>query len=263
MKRFVVGLFAAGLSFAALAMDAQTAKELYDARGADTQNAVKAHAAYVELAKAATDKTVATEYYWRASLAVYYVGLKAKNNADQKKWHEQGMATAKAGIALLENAATTEEQKETLANALYHYGVNLGKWGEANGVASSLGKWPELEETMKKIIKLNKAYVQDFGAYRTLGRALYKLPWPLGSNAKALKFLETAVEKTKNGHPLLSQNALNNVFYAQVLIAEKQKDKARQILEALIAVDAKTFNPDRVPETLMDQADAREVLRSL
>jgi hypothetical protein len=262
MKTMIVCLLTSLLSFASFA-DMQTAEDLFKARGVKTENAYKAYELYFQMAQGEANKDLQAEKYWLASQAVYYVGSKATDNSDQKKFHQQGFEVAAKGVALLEKVASLNDvQKETLANAYYFYGANLGKWGEANGIASSLGRWPELQETMKKIIALKMNHIQDYGAFRILGRAMYKLPFPLGSNKKSLKFLETAFNETKNGQDI-SHNGLNVVFYANVLIAEDDNATAKAILSSLVNKNAQTYNPDRVPETLVEQEEAKELLKKL
>lgn len=251
------------LSSAAFGFNEQTAEELFRARGENTQNAYKAFELYTGLANTASTTDEKAQNYFLASQAVYYVGAKSTDNASRKKYHELGYTTAAKGVALLENKpGLSEAQKELLANNLYFYGANLGKWGEANGIASSLGRWPELQETMKKIIKLNMAYVQDYGAYRILGRAFYKLPFPLGSNQKSLNYLKTAFEETKHGQDI-SHSSINVIYYANVLIAVDQNALAKTILTSLINKDPASYNKDRIPETIDDQAEAKTILSSM
>jgi hypothetical protein len=242
----------------------QTAEDLFKARGENTQNAFKSYEIYLQMAQTETNKDVKAEDYWHASQAVYYVGSKAIDNADKKKYHQLGYEAAAKGVALLEGqiSSLNPSQKEALANSYYFYGAHLGKWGEANGIASSLGRWPELQETMKKIIAMKMAHVQDYGAYRILGRAFYKLPFPLGSNKKALKYLETAFEETKNGQDV-SHHGLNIIYYANVLIAEDNKALAKSILSSFVTKDPMTLNIDRIPETKDEIFEAKEILKGL
>jgi hypothetical protein len=261
--RFFLGLFIL-ISTTTLFANVQTAEELYNARGENTQNAFKSYELYLKMAQSETNKDVKAEDFWKASQAVYYVGAKASSNVEKKKFHEMGFEAAALGVALLEKsvASLNPAQKETLANSYYFYGANLGKWGEANGIASSLGRWPELQETMKKVIALKMAHVQDYGAYRILGRAFYKLPFPLGSNKKALKYLETAFDETKNGNDI-SHHGLNVIYYANVLIAEDNKALAKTILNSFVLKNPETFNTARIPETKDEQLEAKDILKSL
>ncbi len=261
--RLISSLFLLVFSLSAFS-NTQTAEELYKARGENTQNAFKAYEIYVKMAQSESNKDVKAEDFWHASQAVYYVGSKAVDNAEKKKFHQLGYEVAAKAVALLEGQLATlnPAQKETLANSYYFYGANLGKWGEANGIASSLGRWPELQETMKKVIALKMAHVQDYGAYRILGRAFYKLPFPLGSNKKALKYLETAFDETKNGHDI-SHHGLNIIYYANVLIAEDNKALAKTILTSFVSKDPMTFNVERIPETKDELIEAKEILKGL
>ena len=114
---------------------------------------------------------------------------------------------------------------------------------------------------MKQVIKLGYKHLEAYGAYRILGRA-YKLPAPLGSNKKSLKYLEEAFNGTMNGHDI-SNYGLNVNFYAQTLIAMKKKDQAKKILESFVKKDPETFNTTRVPETKAEIEEAKKILSDL
>lgn len=262
MKTIIVGFIAVIASISAFA-NYQSAEELYKARGTNPQNAFKAYQLYLDLAKTEPSKELQAQGFWNAAKSVYYVGTKATDNSEKKKYHQLGYEAAAKTVALLEKTpALNDVQKEVLAEGYFWYGANLGKWGEANGVASSLSRWPELQETMKKIIALKMQHVQDYGAFRILGRAFYKLPFPLGSNKKSLDYLEKGFENTKNGNEC-SVNGLNTIYLANVLIAEDNKSRAKQILSCLVKQNAETLNPNRIPETKDEQVEAAQLLKNL
>lgn len=265
MKTLMLGLAAALFSFAASA-NYQTAEELYKLRGENVQNAFKAYELYLDMAKTEPSEDLKAQNYWLAGQAVFFVGEAAKDNSEKKKYHTMGFEAAAKGVALLEPKwdSLSESQKEILANSYYWYGGNLGKWGEANGIASSLGRWPELQNNMKNIIALKMQHIQDFGAFRILARAFYKLPFPLGSNKKAYNYIEKACEETKHPKYGISRNSLNVLYYAQIMIATGYADDAEKMLKTLVDItDLNDYNPDRVPETKVEQAEAVALLNSL
>lgn len=257
MKSLILGLL---VTVSAFAQTVQDANELYAQRGASATNALKAAQAYTAVANATTDKVEKATMFNEASKSYYFYGQAINDKDHRKKYHTMGMDVAQKTIDLL-NAAKAEE-KEQLAMGYYRYGSNQGKWAEANGIASSLGKWPSLKDYMKQVIKLGYKHLEAYGAYRILGRAYYKLPAPLGSNNKSLKYLEEAFNGTMNGNDI-SNYGLNVNFYAQTLIAMKKKDQAKKILESFVKKDPETFNPSRVPETKEEIEEAKKILADL
>ena len=247
-----------------LGEDVEQAQTLYALRGEDKANALAAADLYAKIAANAENAVDKATMLNAESQAIYYVGTQVKEDKDKKVYFQRGMDAADAGIKLLvDNEATMDDAtKNVYAISYYQYGANLGKWAEANGVASSLGRWPELERNMKKVMSLKQEAVVSFGAYRILGRAYYKLPAPIGSNKKAETFLKKAFDETKNGGDI-SNHGLNVLFYADLLIATDRKDDAKVILESFVAKDATTLNPARIPETKQEQVEALEKLKDL
>lgn len=247
------------------------AKTLYAKRSETVEgiaNAGQAAEAYKALADGeVADMAKKATLLNKESQAAYYVGTQVKTDAEKIPVFLRAMKAADAAIAALTPTEATldEAGKEILATSYYYSGANLGKWAEANGIASSLGRWGELQDKMKKVIALKKESVQAYGAFRILGRAYYKLPAPLGSNKKALYYLEKAFNATKLNNDVneISIHGLNVLFYADLLIATDRKPEAKAILTSFVAKDANTFNPDRIPETKAEQKEAAEKLKDL
>lgn len=242
----------------------EAAKNLYTNRGENYENAAKAADLYGKLADAENvDMAKKATLLNKESQAAYYVGTQMKTDETKIPVFLRAMQAAdEAIIAMGDETKLDEAGKEVLATAYYYSGANLGKWAEANGIASSLGRWGELQDKMKKVIALKKETVQAYGAHRILGRAYYKLPAPLGSNKKSLIYLEKAFNETKMGNDI-SVHGLNVLFYTDLLIATDKKDAAKAILTSFIAKDAETFNPERIPETKAEQKEAAEKLKDL
>lgn len=257
----MVSLVATGLLANANAQTVEQAAELYAKRGQDISFAKQSAEMYLTLASTATEKMEKVALLREASRALYFVGTHTESNLEKKKMHNDAMGVALDAKALVNDPANDAEKLE-LAKALYWYGANLGKWAEANGVASSLGRWPTLKNTMLRIVNLGHKEVEHYGAYRILGRAYYKLPFPLGSKSKAFKFLSEAVKNTKEGNEV-SVVGLNNLFLADVLVSLGKRDSAKGLLEAFVNADAQTLNLERVPETLEEQEEAKEKLQRL
>ena len=248
-------------SLTAFAQTMEEANDLYAQRGKDASFAQQAAEMYLTLSEGTEDKLLKATYLNEASNALYYVASQATSNNDKKRIHTEGFNKASVAISLL-RGTTVEAEKVQLALGLYRYGANLGKWGEANGVASSLSKWPNLKNTMESIIGMGMKKTEWYGANRILGRAYYKLPFPLGSKKKSYKYLKEAFDNTKNGNKV-SIHGLNNIYMADLLIAIGKKDQAKKLLETFISLDPETLCPSRVPETKAEMAEARVKLQTL
>ena len=186
---------------------------------------------------------------------LYWQGMLTVGDAKKIVIHNDGNKQANAAIAAFPNHA----------DAYYWSAAHLGRWAEANGIVSSLGKKNEIMATLGKIANLKtkagdpgKTF-EGYGADRILGRLYFKLPgFAGGSLATSLKHLDVAYTNAPN-------LALNTVFYAESLASgtAAQKTKAKQILDALLALDPAALNLDRVPETAEEFKDARKLRTQL
>ncbi|MFN8369714.1 MAG: hypothetical protein U0T83_03710 [Bacteriovoracaceae bacterium] len=259
----ILSLLVTANIFAASVNEAAT---LYTNRVLDVNNSLKSADMYGELAAAETDSLKKVQLLNKQSEAIYFYGQNASIDNDLKiSMHDKGAAVAQGGIDLLAAGPGVSKNPafdEALAESYYFWGANKGKWAEARGIASSLSQWPNLKEAMENIIKLKKVQVQDFGAFRILGRAYYKLPWPLGDKELSLKYLKTANTKTAVAEGDISINSTNVVYYADILIAKGLIAEAKQVLSGLIAKND-NYNPRRVPETIKDKKEAQNILSKL
>ncbi len=286
MKKLITTLTLA-LTLGAFAQTADEAAALYTKRGqrvtrAEQSNAYKAAKIYEAVAaKASTDLEKATNLT-KSAQAYYFAAEQILTNkiedgdasaiSDLSKTeketimniHDLGVKNARTATALLEDKASTDEEKLQLALSYYRTGSNLGKWAEAKGVVQSLKRWPELRDTMEKILKLDGGaykYVEAYGANRILGRAYYKLPSISGGDKElSLKLLKEAFENTKDGGSI-STYSVNNTYYAETLISLGKDEEARVILTDLVDLDdVADYNPNRIPETTVDQVIAQNIL---
>lgn len=260
----------------------EEAKAAYAQREYDNAGIQKAQAAadiYAKLVTEASDAKAKTQLLVRQSEALYFVGDADKANAVKIEKHNQGYQLADQAVKALgvKDVSSITDSEVTalksslsaddlalLGDALYFRGTNLGKWGQANGVTTSLGRWPELRANMELIGKLGLDANHEYGAARTLGKAYATLPGLLGgSTKKALQYLSTAVTKSAAPGKTYSTNGYNNLFYAEVLNENGDTDEAKALLEAFIAADAATLNPELAVETRRAQSDAKELLKDM
>ena len=115
---------------------------------------------------------------------------------------------------------------------------------------------------MGYIVDLGEKEVSGYGVNRILGRIEYVLPWPTGDKKKSLQLLEEAFNETIHEDFGISDYSLNVLYYAESLIYENQKEKAKDILNKLIAIeDYESYNSERIPETKKDQEKAKQILK--
>jgi hypothetical protein len=121
-------------------------------------------------------------------------------------------------------AARTAGVSEANPEACYYFALNQGLIVQNQGLLA-LGKLPEIANALKIA---QKAESIDYGGpLRVLGILYLKAPaWPsgIGDLDKALELLEKSVKK----YPYFPQNL---IFYADALIEDDNKDKAREVLE--------------------------------
>ena len=227
---------------------------------------------YGELAASASDNNAKAKFLTSQSQSQYFVGNASSDNGTKKDQHWAGYQSASEALRLLgvddpqradagQLKGLPVEQRTMIAEALYHRGANLGMWGQANGVVSSLGRWPELRKYMELIEEIGMASHRDFGAARTLGRGYYKIPRLLGGSMdRAYEYLSNAVNQTKVSGQPFSRNGYNNTFYAEVLNAQGRTDEAIEMLKAFVAASPENVDRNEVPEIRQSQREAADLI---
>lgn len=273
MKIFNLFFFAF-ISFGVLANSVEEARKLYDLRGMDFKNAYKASAIYENLAKNETNELKKAQFLTHQAEAIYYWAYKTVNNNKKIERHEKGYKVAMNGAKLLAQSpgvAKKKEYKTDLARAYYFFGANLGQWGQARGIFSSLGRWSELRKHMEYIIALDKT-VEDWGANRILGRGYMKVPRLIygGSKKKSLALLKEAYEAriTVFTHDdeewELCSNSATLLFYLDILKAMDKVDTFCEVYDAFnylskTSLETKRkYSPDRLAETIDDLKKFKE-----
>jgi hypothetical protein len=255
----------------------QQAEKLYSERAYDAAGAAKAQQAadlYLDLAKNAAAQGEFTLYMAKRSEALNFVGTALTSKEDKIRLHQAGIDAADEGIkpfvtdaANMDDAAIEKlkslpaDTLNAVALGIYMKAANLGQWGQANGVTSSLGKWPEMRSLLENVIKLGKREVVECGPFRALGRAYYKIPALFGGdNRKSEKYLSQAVSLTLIAGKTISRNGHTNLYHAEVLAALGQKAKAKSILQEFIATTAKDAGATMIPEYEDAQKAAKDLL---
>lgn len=244
---------------------------------AGIQKAQDAANGFAQLAAQAADAKEKAQYLVEASEALYFVGNASDGNPVKIDKHQKGIDAADKATKLLGVPDVTKitdadivnlkkrpaAEVALLAEAIYQRGVNLGQWGSANGVTESLGRWPELRDSMLAIVNLGYKEIHEYGPFRVLGRGYYKIPGILGgSNKKAEKYLSSAVSGSLAAGQTYSVNGYNNTFLAELLKDIGQEPKARDLLRAFVAADMTTLQPTLVPENRHAQKEAADLMAS-
>ncbi len=262
MKKQLLSLaLGAVLAFGAYANE--EAAQLWTKRGETTANALTAANMVRDLAATEQNAVVKADLKTREAEYIYFVGVREGSNESKMKAHVRGQDAAQAAVKLLakDNSGkqpTSAEVAVNLARAHYFFAINLGKWGEANGVLASLGRWPELRDRLDIIDSLD-ATVEDFGATRTRARALHKLPGFVGGDKdKSEQLLAEISEKTLADGYAISRNSTTVFFYLDILAENKNTSafcavfaEFTKLSEASDA-DLAAYNAVRVPESMTD-----------
>ncbi|MBI3557731.1 MAG: hypothetical protein HY074_15830 [Deltaproteobacteria bacterium] len=268
MKAFYVCSLAA-LAITANGFAADTTSKYQDAfadftnRGADVKNAQScADKAGAAAAEATTDLEKYNALVLQ-SRCTYYVGMQAKKSDDK-------IRIFGAAKNLADKAKPLQKDR---AEAYFYYGISLGRWAEANGIMKSLGERFNLRRTMDTVLTktafdddgkqiAGKEY-DSYGANRTIGRLLFKLPGLFGGdNRKAEEFLRVG---TAESEKMGVRNSLNILYLAEVLVANNKKPEARLLLDGALKFesDPTGYNPKRVPETIDEMKDIRALRNEL
>lgn len=192
--------------------------------------------------------------------ALYFKGIRTSGDKAKMALFDQAMDRCKEAIQI-----DVDNFGDIYAEAHYFFAISLGRWAEAKGVLASLSRKNDLidaaeaaQARMTRDGNPGETY-DSYGPARTLGRVYFKLPgFAGGDRGKALTLLESAYT---NG----LENALNTVYFAEVLAGGNtvEKDRAKTILDALLANDPNTYNPARVAETLDEFVTAQDLRRQL
>ena len=234
-------------------------------QGRADSNAFKAAQIYEVLAEGAADKVEQAEYLVAQSEALFFYGVKRESTQEKINTHKKGYEAAWKAKVNLEGEGLVDEQATLLARALYFWGANFGKWGEPQSAAVKAQNWPKLKNQMERIISMGQAAVENYGANRILGRAFFKLPWPLGGDKKSYEKLIVAFNKTLDPATGISTHSTNNLYLAETLISideDEELEQARMILTKMLEVGT-SMDPNRVPETAEDLVLAQELLDDL
>jgi tetratricopeptide (TPR) repeat protein len=215
------GLVVAAVAEEARAEEAPTADPMKAARAAYQKRAAMAQAKVaVEQFEAAIGADPSYEALWEGARAVYFLGeypMSRASRADHLKLYDKGIDWAKRAVA----------KRPGGADGQFWLGTMYGVWGQANGILKSLSIAGPLREAGEKAMKIDPD-VECAGPFRLLGRYYFKVPRIAGGDRqKSLKLLEEGIRRCPG-------NDLGRFYFAEVLAADGQEDRARANLEHVI-----------------------------
>ncbi|CAM2009499.1 SPOR domain-containing protein [Acanthopleuribacter pedis] len=153
------------------------------------------------------------------SEAYFWLGDVSRSKSDEKKWHGQGTEHGEKAIKLEPDAI----------EANFWYAANIGAWGVANGIMSSLGSIGPLQKHGNLSLDMDRTYFHA-APLRLMGRFYHQVPgFMVSGNPKKLadSLLREAVEVGPDFY-------LNHLFLAEYLIDNRGKKEARQLLEGIL-----------------------------
>ncbi len=182
--------------------------------------------------------------------------LDSNDREARKNFFQMGKSRAKAA----------QDVNTNYADGYYFYALNLGQWGETNGVISSLMHLHDLKSNLKlmrqKNARVNSKDGQTVsgnamdgnGADRIEGMMVLKLFQNHYPTAK----LDDAVALLKKAHEDSPTFGLNTYYYTLALREAGKEDDACKLLDELKGRDKSYFAVSRLPESLESQELARE-----
>lgn len=162
-------------------------------------------------------------------------------------------AKVKAGGSVIEASKLVEAPG---VPALYWYSSNLGKWAKAKGFTTLLGNKDAIKAIMERCLELDESFFHG-GPHRYFGAYYAVAPSFAGGDlARSKEHFDRSIELAPT------------VVSTKVLMAENYAVKAQdkelyvRLLNEVLAVDP-NIEPELVPETLIEQQKARELLEAV
>lgn len=215
----------------------ERAKELFQKRGESRDFALEAARLFRSTYSELSDEFEKAQAKINESEAYYFVGTHSSSKKTRKSMHQAGFNAAQIAINHLQASygePKNESYRTPLARAYYFYGANLGKWGEARGVIRSLAKWPELKRKTLLVTRLDET-VEQYGAYRILGRGFLKVPRE--SSSQAFEYIAKAYNETLTTigeDTQISRNTTTMLYYMEIA---KKINKINEFCEAFYAME--------------------------
>jgi tetratricopeptide (TPR) repeat protein len=191
---------------------------------ADNANINQSIALYKKIIATAADAQTKQEAAWKILQAYFFKALFTTADAGER------VKIFSEAVTLGEKLA--DEFPQSVAVNCW-FGIVLGYLGEVDSKLNALrnGIPGRVKKIAEKVIALDGNYL-DAGGYRMYGRLNYIVPnvplvmsWP--SKEKSVEYLEKA-------YKIAPDNLFNELYLAEALLDQKQKERAIRILESII-----------------------------
>ena len=128
----------------------------------------------------------------------------------------------------------------------YFAGINLGLYAECMGTAAAVREnvKTKIGNLLDQAIRLDRDFMQG-APLIAKARYLFMLPWPMRDREWAVKIMTEVKRK-------FPQNPSVDLFFADLAVENGEKDKARELLEAMIR---------KLPDEAEDYADGVTIRR--
>ena len=180
---------------------------------------------------------------WHLGRALFFIGQESAQAAETREAHRRAAHVCRR--AALAQPARVEGH--------FWLGVNLALLAQTENPINALRHARQAKRALERAVGLDPAY-HDAGPLRVLARLEHKLPRLFGgSRTRARSHFEEALR-------LAPTNTVTRLYFAELLLDERDNTHARTQLEAVISAP---LNPDWSFETKRDQRLAQEMLINL
>ncbi len=183
------------------------------------------------------------EATWRLSRALFFLGQETGDENEAREFHKRAVAITKRTMRLAPQRV----------EGYFWRGVNLALLANLeNSFHAARHAW-QAKRSLRRAARIDPAY-HGAGPLRVLARLSHKLPRVLGGSTKrAQAYFEEAIE-------LAPANTVTRLYFAEMLIDTRDKNRARTELIALLNVP---IDPAWNFEAKRDRHLARELLKTL
>ncbi len=249
------------LTILSLNLFSQSVEDLYEDR-LNQESAKKAAQIFFEQASVDTNLDTQCQNYNKAAYLTFFRAATELINLPKNTTDEEKKKALEKEKELLKKTmdmtklCDKSSKPEYYAESLYHFGTALARFSQIEGDFTAFKNWPQIKKSMKTIISLKQSETFYYGAFRTLGIANTEMPPGIGSRSNALRYLETAVNKTLWPARKISLYVFNSISLAKLYFKTDKKKEACEILAEINSLDEEQIfkeNFNLAPETILDQ----------
>jgi tetratricopeptide (TPR) repeat protein len=180
------------------------------------------------------------EALWRLGRAFFFLGQDGQSDKEKRTLHNRAIAFCKQATRL----------RPQRVEGHFWLGVNLALLAQIEKPLKALRLACRARRSLMRAVRLDAAY-HAAGPLRVLARLQHKLPRILGGggHARARANFERAIQ-------LAPVNTITRLYFAEMLLEEGEKERARLELEALL-------NAPHDPQWAFESGRDREIARQM